>query len=201
MKGFLYVNVLRFPMSPRKIPFKRQFLPSRVTRISRLLLGKMQNYVFPSGIVGCVKPFSCTALNAIKKWGTFKAHAEAHALYVEHYKLVKQAKAALAELDKTTIEGPRRLLRRPKKKRLWLMHLMPNCVQSTRRTLRRPKKPQRLPRARRNPLQRRCSSYTQTCCLQMLSTQDGQGADGGCSLQGPTRHVQERLKETFMQVI
>jgi hypothetical protein len=44
-KGLLYVNLLWFPMYPRKIPFKRQFLPSRVTRVSRLPMGKMQNYV------------------------------------------------------------------------------------------------------------------------------------------------------------
>jgi hypothetical protein len=28
-----------------------------------------------------------TAVHAIEKWGTFKAHAEAHELYVEHHKV------------------------------------------------------------------------------------------------------------------
>jgi hypothetical protein len=46
-----------------------------------------------------------TALNAIEKRGTFKAHAEAHVLYVEQCKLTKQAKATLAELDDATSEG------------------------------------------------------------------------------------------------
>jgi hypothetical protein len=39
-----------------------------------------------------------TALNAIKKWGTFKAYKEAVEAYVEQRKAVKQAKAALALL-------------------------------------------------------------------------------------------------------
>ncbi len=52
-------NVLWFPMSPRNTLFKRRCLPAR-TRVSRLQLEKPQNYVSPSGILGCAKPFSCT---------------------------------------------------------------------------------------------------------------------------------------------
>ncbi len=37
-----------------------------------------------------------SALNAIKKWGTFKAYKEAHEAYVEQKEVAKQAKAALA---------------------------------------------------------------------------------------------------------
>ncbi len=37
-----------------------------------------------------------SALNAIKKWGTFKAYKEAHEAYVEQREVAKQAKAALA---------------------------------------------------------------------------------------------------------
>jgi hypothetical protein len=38
------------------------------------------------------------ALNAIKKWGTFKSYAEAHALYIGKRKLAKQPKATLLSL-------------------------------------------------------------------------------------------------------
>ncbi len=41
----------------------------------------------------------------IKKRGHFKAHKEANNTYVEQRNLVKQAKTALAELDRTTSEG------------------------------------------------------------------------------------------------
>jgi hypothetical protein len=37
-------------------------------------------------------------MDAIKKWGHFKAYKEAHEAYVEQRNLVKQAKATLAEL-------------------------------------------------------------------------------------------------------
>jgi hypothetical protein len=46
-----------------------------------------------------------TALNAIKKWGTFKAHAEARECYEEQCKAAKQAKATLAVLNAATSKG------------------------------------------------------------------------------------------------
>jgi hypothetical protein len=46
-----------------------------------------------------------TALNAIKKQGTFKAYKEACKAYVEEREVVKQAKAALALLTAPTSEG------------------------------------------------------------------------------------------------
>ena len=58
-KGSPYANDLWFLMFPRKTLFKRQCLPSRMTRVSRLQLEKMWNYVSSSGIAGCAKPFSC----------------------------------------------------------------------------------------------------------------------------------------------
>jgi hypothetical protein len=39
-----------------------------------------------------------SALNAINKWGTFKAYKEAHKAYVEQRKVAKQANATLALL-------------------------------------------------------------------------------------------------------
>jgi hypothetical protein len=46
-----------------------------------------------------------SALDEIKKSGHFKAHNKANKAYVEQQELVKQAKAALADLDGTTSEG------------------------------------------------------------------------------------------------
>jgi hypothetical protein len=45
------------------------------------------------------------ALNAIKKWGTFKTYKEAHEAYVEQGKVSKQAKAILALLTAPTSKG------------------------------------------------------------------------------------------------
>jgi hypothetical protein len=46
-----------------------------------------------------------SALNAIKKWGTFKAYKEAHKAYVEQCKVAKQAKSTMALLQAPTSEG------------------------------------------------------------------------------------------------
>jgi hypothetical protein len=43
-----------------------------------------------------------SAMDTIEKRGHFKAHKETHEAYVEQCDLVKQAKAALAKLDRTT---------------------------------------------------------------------------------------------------
>ncbi len=46
-----------------------------------------------------------SALNVIKKWGTFKVYKEAHKAYVERRKVVKQAKANMALLTTPTSKG------------------------------------------------------------------------------------------------
>jgi hypothetical protein len=46
-----------------------------------------------------------SALNAIKKWDTFKAYKEAHEAYVEQSKVAKQAKANMALFTTPTSEG------------------------------------------------------------------------------------------------
>jgi hypothetical protein len=46
-----------------------------------------------------------SALNVIKKWGTFKAYKEAHEAYVEQHEVAKQAKDALALLTAPTSKG------------------------------------------------------------------------------------------------
>jgi hypothetical protein len=44
-------------------------------------------------------------VNAIEKWGTFKAYKEVCEVYVEQRKAVKQVKAALALLTATMSKG------------------------------------------------------------------------------------------------
>jgi hypothetical protein len=46
-----------------------------------------------------------SALNAIKKWGTFKAYKEAREAYLEQKEVAKQAKAALALFAASTSKG------------------------------------------------------------------------------------------------
>ncbi len=57
-----------------------------------------------------------TALNAIKKRGTFKAYKEAQEAYVEQRKVAKQAKATLALLAAPTSKGKKASEKAPAKK-------------------------------------------------------------------------------------
>jgi hypothetical protein len=91
-------------MYQRSIPFKRQFPPSSNQSL-KTTIGDDAELCIPiwhdgthEAILICV----ITALDTIKKRGTIKAFAEACALYVEHYKALKQAEAALAVLDAPT---------------------------------------------------------------------------------------------------
>jgi hypothetical protein len=43
-----------------RIPSKKQFPPSKVTRVLKRPSRKMRNYVSPSGTVECMRLFSCT---------------------------------------------------------------------------------------------------------------------------------------------
>jgi hypothetical protein len=83
-----------------------------------------------------------SALNAIKKRGTFKAYKEAHEAYVEQHNVVKQAKAALALFTAPTSEGKkaseRELLRRPMIR--LLRRLLGRTALRKRRLLSRPRK-------------------------------------------------------------
>jgi hypothetical protein len=46
-----------------------------------------------------------SALDTIKKWGTFKAYKEANKAYVEHWEVAKQAKADMALFTAPTSKG------------------------------------------------------------------------------------------------
>ncbi len=127
---------------------------------------------------------SSTALNAIEIRGTFKAYKKAQEVYVEQRKVAKQVKAALAFVPAPTSKGKkdskkdsikknlrrRRLLRRPRKARLWPMHQSQNFARSTRPPTTRPPLQTRPPRTSAKPLPPRCFSSMQTCCLWMPST-------------------------------
>jgi hypothetical protein len=130
-----------------------------------------------------------TALNAIKKQGTFKALAEACVLYVD-CKAVKQAKAALDLVNATTSKGEKnskKASQKPKEGAAPADAIAPELRAECEKTLRRPNLPQRPPRTRKNLLQRRCSSSMQTCCLWTLS------------MRG-TRLSRSRRRRTFTRI-
>jgi hypothetical protein len=52
-----------------------------MTRVLRQPSGKMQNYISPSGMREAFLMHVSTALDSIKKWGTFKAYEEAQEAY------------------------------------------------------------------------------------------------------------------------
>jgi hypothetical protein len=130
-----------------------------------------------------------SALDAIKKRGTFKAYKEAHEAYVEQQDAAKEARAnmhlfatAMSKGEKADKKGnekaskeasrknrskKKRLLRKPRKG--WLCPtLQPqNFATSTRSSTRRPFTQKRPPRSRRMQLQPRCFSFTQICYLWM----------------------------------
>jgi hypothetical protein len=108
-----------------------------------------------------------SAMDVIKKRGHFKAHKKANNAYVER-NLVKQAKAALAELDKTTSEGAETSRRSSKKHKEAAAKAdapKPDLQAMYQLDLGRPEKLQRTPGPRQNQLLRTCSSSMQTCCL------------------------------------
>jgi hypothetical protein len=108
-----------------------------------------------------------SALDAIEKRGHFKAHKEANEAYVEQRSLVKQAKAALAELDGTTSKGGGTSKMSSKKHKEAAAPAdapEPNLQAMYQLNLEKAIEPQRTPRPRRIQLLRACSSSIQTCC-------------------------------------
>ena len=101
-----YENVLQFPTCWRTIPSKKRFC-SKSDLSLKTTIGEDAELCLPIWHCGTRKAFLMHVSTAItiKKRGTFKAHAEAHELYLEHRKVAKQAKAALAVLNASTREG------------------------------------------------------------------------------------------------
>ncbi len=133
-----------------------------------------------------------SALNAIEKQGPFKAYKEVHEVYVEQCKVAKQLKADMNLFMTPTSKGKKatkkgteqasdkasgknrsvkeKALRRSRKARLRPMHLPQNFAKNTRPSTKQPCSQKRPPTTRKKPLQPRCFSFTQTCCLWMQST-------------------------------
>jgi hypothetical protein len=110
-----------------------------------------------------------SALDTIKKRGTFKAYKEAHQAYVEQREAAREAKANMQLFATTASEGEkankkglrrlplrllgrtalrkRRLLRRRRKARLWPTLQPQIFVRSTRRSTRKPPLQKRPPRS------------------------------------------------------
>ncbi len=129
-----------------------------------------------------------SALDTIKKQGTFMAYKQAHEAYVEQKEVASKqrqlrpfsrlplarARKFLRRLLRRSLQrnSPRRrrLPRRPRKAQLWPMHQPQNFAASTRPSMTRPLLQKRPPRPSANPLLPRYFSSTQTCCLRMPST-------------------------------
>jgi hypothetical protein len=174
------------PYVPEKDPVQETVPALKSDQSLRTTIGKDSELCLPIWHCGTHKAFLMhvsTALNAIKKQGTFKAYKQACEAYVEQCKAVKQAKAALALLTAPTSKGnkdsekasrtalrKRRLLRRPRNVQLWPIHQPQNCTRSIRLTTIKPSLLQRPPRTSAKPLLPRCFSSTWTCCLWMPGT-------------------------------
>ncbi len=133
-----------------------------------------------------------SALNTIKKRGTFKAYRKAQEAYVDQQEAAKEAKIKCTSsqppqakarkpirkglrklprrlLGRTALRK-RRLLRRPRNVRLWPTLQPQNLAQSIRPSTRKPPLQKRPPQSRRMLLRPRFFSFTQICYLWMQST-------------------------------
>jgi hypothetical protein len=136
-----------------------------------------------------------TALDGIKKRGTFKAYKKAQEAYVEQWEVAKQAKATLALLMAPTSKGEKdsekalaknplrrkRLPSRPRKVRLWPKHQPQNFAKSTRPSTTRPSLQKRPPRTCMRLLPRDVSVLCKLAVFgcQVLVEQNSPGADKG----------------------
>jgi hypothetical protein len=105
-KGSPYANVLQFLVSEKDSV--QETVPALKAESRKTQIGEGMElciYIWHSGTREVFLMHVRSAMDAIKKQGHFKAHKEAHAAYVEQRNLVKQAKAALAEIDGTTSES------------------------------------------------------------------------------------------------
>jgi hypothetical protein len=129
-----------------------------------------------------------SALNAIKKGGTFEAYKEAHKAYVEQRRVAKQAKSTLALLLAPTSEGKKVSKKASEKAPAKKSSEKEKASQKTKEGTALDNAPapelcdeyqalynkaffaKILPRKSVKPLLPRCFSSTQTCCLWMPST-------------------------------
>jgi hypothetical protein len=124
-----------------------------------------------------------SALNAIKKQGTFKAYKEACKANVEQREVAKQAKDALALLTAPTSEGEKdskkaagknrsekeKAPQKTKKGAALANASAPELCKEYKAVYNKASSTKETPRTGKKPLLPRCFSSTQTCCLQMPS--------------------------------
>jgi hypothetical protein len=128
-----------------------------------------------------------SALNAIKKRGTFKAYKKAHEAYLEQKEVAKQAKAALALFTAPTSKGKKASKKASRKEPAKKSSEKEKAPKKTKEGSASAKVPapdfcneyqtlydkatlqKRPPRTCAKPLRPRCFSSTRTCCLRMPS--------------------------------
>jgi hypothetical protein len=96
------------PCVPEKDPVQETFSALKSTQSQKTTIGEDSELHLPIWHCGRCEAFLMhvsTALDAIKKQGSFKAYKEAQKAYVEQRKLAKQEKAALAILPAPTSKG------------------------------------------------------------------------------------------------
>jgi hypothetical protein len=96
------------PYVPEKDPIQETVSALKSDQSLKTTIGVDAELRLPIWHCGMRKAFLMhvsSALNAIKKRGTFKAYMEAHEAYVKQRKVAKQAKAVLALLTAPTSEG------------------------------------------------------------------------------------------------
>ncbi len=96
------------PYMPEKDPVQETVSTLKSDQSLKTTLGEDTELRIPICHKGTCKAFLMhvsTALDAIEKWGTFKAYKEAVKAYVEQRDAVKQAKAAPALLTAPTSKG------------------------------------------------------------------------------------------------
>ncbi len=168
------------PYVPEKDPIQEMVSLLKSDQSLKTTMGVDAEFCLPIWHCGTHKAFLMyvsSALNAIKKRGTFKAYKEAHKAYLEQRKVAKQAKANMALFTTPTSKDEkasekaadklprrllgrtalrkRRLLRRPRKAQLQPMHQPQFFAKSTRPSTRKPFSRRRPPRTRKKPLRPR----------------------------------------------
>jgi hypothetical protein len=93
---------------PEKNPVQETVSDLKSDQSLKTTIGEDAELCLPTWHCGTREAFLMhvsTALNAIKKWGTFKVYKEAQEAYVEQCKVAKQVKATLAIPTAPTSEG------------------------------------------------------------------------------------------------
>jgi hypothetical protein len=172
------------PYMPEKDPVQETVSTLKSDQNLKTTIGEDAELCLPIWHCGTLDAFLMhlsTALDAIKKRGTFKAYKEAVEAYVEQQEVVKKAKAALALLVAPSSKGkkaskkalaeksPEKALQKTKENVALANSPAPDFRMSIRPSMTRPTLQRRPPRTSTKPLLPRCFSSKQICCLWMSS--------------------------------